>query len=76
MLSEEQIGKLLSAQLFALMRDRRYGYASTPSFSNLNSSGKQIMAELVEMLVPKVVETIHAEDKERAEQLVVDNLKK
>ena len=75
MLTEEQIGKILSAQLFALMRDNRYGYATSPSFSHLNDNGKQVMADLIEMLVPKVVEAQQAADKERAEKLVMNNLK-
>lgn len=76
MLNEEEVGKILSSQLFALMRDKRYGYASTPSFSRLNDSGKQIMAELIEMLIPKIVECQQQMDKDRAEKIVMENLKK
>lgn len=76
MLNEEEVGKILSSQLFSLMLDGRYSYSGSPSFSHLNDKGKKVMADLVEMLVPKVVECQQQMDRDRAEKLVMENLKK
>lgn len=76
MLTEDQVGKILSAQLFALMRDKNYSYtSSTPAYSKLHENGYEVMQAMIEMLVPKVAEAQFLSDKERAEKLVVDNLK-
>jgi hypothetical protein len=76
MLTEDQVGKILSAQLFALMRDKNYSYtSSTPAYSKLHENGYEVMQAMIEMLVPKVAESQFLSDKERAEKLVVDNLK-
>lgn len=76
MLTEDQVGKILSAQLFALMRDKNYSYtSSTPAYSKLHENGYEVMQALIEMLVPKVAEAQLLSDKERAEKLVMNNLK-
>lgn len=76
MLNEDQIGKILSAQLFALMRDKNYSYSSsTPAYSKLHENGYEVMQAMIEMLVPKVAEAQFLADKERAEKIVMNNLK-
>lgn len=75
-MTENEIGKILSAQLFSLMRDSQYSYSGNPRYSSLNDSGKKIMADLVDILVSKVVECQQQIDKDQAEKIVMDNLKK
>lgn len=76
MLTEDQVGKILSAQLFALMRDKNYSYtSSTPTYSKLHENGYEVMQAMIEMLVPKVAEAQAYADKQRAENLVMNNLK-
>ena len=78
MLSEKEIGHILSSQLFSLIKSRDYSYVSSsnPSFSHLEDSGKKIMAELTEMMFVKAVEYDKKRRQEEAEQLVMENLKK
>lgn len=76
MLNKHEIGKILASQLFDLMRDNKYGYASsTPAYSHLTEDGQRVMAELIHLLAPKVVEAQREHDKQLAEKLVMDNLK-
>jgi hypothetical protein len=77
MLSDKDIGHVLSAQLFSLIKSRDYSYvSSTPAYSHLEDSGKKVMAELVDMMFIKAVEYNKKRIQDEAEKLVMDNLKK
>ncbi len=75
-MTEQDIGKILGAQLCALVKDSRYGYTSTVSgYSNLNDKGKLLMMELVEMLAKNVGAIAHKEEEERARELMLKSIK-
>ena len=77
MFTEKEIGAILSSQLFGLMRDKDYAYISSiEGYSHLQDDGREMMMRLVDMLAPKVADIIHKQDKERAEQIMMENLKK
>lgn len=77
MLTEREIGSILAAQLISLSKDRTYSYvSSTPNYSHLEEPGKKIMAELVDMLFIKAVESDKKRIQDEAENLVMENLKK
>lgn len=76
MLSEKEIGKILSSQLFSIVRDSSYCYTSSvPGYSHLTDDGKRIMSEFIDVLIPKVVEAVREQDKDRAEKIMMENLK-
>ena len=77
MLTEQEIGSILATQLVGLSKDRTYSYvSSTPTYSHLEEPGKKIMAELVDMLFVKAVQSEKKRKQDEAEQLVMENLKK
>jgi len=78
MLTDKEIGMILAAQLMATIRDKEQSYISTvgAQYSSLKDPGKQIMAELVDMMFVKAVEFDQKRRQDDAEQLVIENLKK
>jgi hypothetical protein len=77
MFTEREVGDIIAGQLFSLMRNKDYAYISTiAGYSHLNEDGRELMLSLIEMLAPKVADTIHKQDKERAEQIMMETLKK
>lgn len=76
MLNQRNIEKILGAQLSALMKDSEYSHISViEGYSHLNDKGRDVMLELVTMLAPKVADYQRKEDKERAEKLMMENIK-
>lgn len=76
-MTEKEIGIMLSSQLFGLMRNKEYAYVSSiAGYSHLHDDGRKIMMNLIDMLAAKAADEIHRNDKERAEQIMMDNLKK
>jgi len=78
MLTESEIGSVLAAQLMAAIRNREQSYVShiDSRYSHLESPGKKLMAELVDMMFIKAVELDKQRRQQDAEQLVMENLKK
>lgn len=77
-MKKEDLGNVLATQLIECVANRKYGYMSgaSPNYSHLTDEGKLLMSELVERLVP-IAQGIHERDtKNRAEQLMMDTLKK
>lgn len=75
-MTEQDIGKILSGQLFSLMNDSRYGYrSSVANYSHLKEEGIEVMSELVKMLAPKVVDIIVKREEELAKQKMIDTIK-
>lgn len=77
-MKKEDLGNILATQLIECVNNRKYGYTSSsnPTFSHLEEAGKVVMLELIERMVP-VAQKIHEQDtKNRAEQLMMDTLKK
>jgi hypothetical protein len=78
-MDKQDIGMILVSQLAGLMKDSRYSYVTStndPEYSHLREPGEKIMMELVKAMFKKVVAIELAEDRARAEQLVMENLKK
>ena len=78
-MDKQDIGMILVSQLSGLMKDSRYSYVtstSDPEFSHLREPGEKIMLELVKTMFKRVVAIELAEDRARAEQYMMDNLKK
>lgn len=75
---EEDVGKIIAAQLFSCLHDTKYSYVSktSPTFSHLTEDGERLMMEIITMLVPKAVEVERDKFQAYAEQLIIDNLKK
>lgn len=78
MLTEKDIGKMLSAQLFSILHDSTYSYVSTssPDFSHLTPDGENLMMEVIRMVVPKAVALEQKKMQDYAEQVVMKNLSK
>ena len=78
MLTEKDIGKMLSAQLFSILHDSTYSYVSTssPDFSHLTPDGENLMMEVIRMIVPKAVALEQKKMQDYAEQVVMKNLSK
>jgi hypothetical protein len=78
MMTEQQIGSILAEQLMATIRNSDQSYISTvgAQFCHLKDPGKQLMAELVELMFIKAVECDKQRRQQDAEQLVMENLKK
>jgi len=76
-MSEQDIGKLITNQLIGLLRDSQYSHISTvdAKYSYLHDNGKVIMAEMIDMIIPRMAEILVKQDKERAEKLMLSNLK-
>lgn len=77
-MKKEDLGNVLATQLIECVSNRKYGYMSSVghNYSHLTDEGKQLMTELIERLVP-LAQSIHEKDtKNRAEQLMMDSLKK
>ncbi len=74
-MTEQDIGKILSGQLFSLMNDSRYGYrSSVANYSHLKEEGIEVMSELIKMLAPKVVNIIEQQEETAAKQKMMDTL--
>ena len=77
MFTEKEVGTILAGQLFSLMRNKDYSYISSiEGYSRLQDNGKEIMMNLIDMLAPKVSDYIQKQDKIRAEEIMMDTLKK
>lgn len=78
MLTEQEIGLILAAQLMATIRNSEQSYISTVGahYCELKDPGKKIMAELVEIMFIKAVELDKKRRQDDAEKLVMENLKK
>jgi hypothetical protein len=78
MMTEQQIGVILAAQLMATIRNSDQSYISTVGahYCELKDPGKKLMAELVELMFIKAVECDKQRRQQDAEQLVMENLKK
>ena len=77
-MKKEDLGNILATQLIECMANRKYGYKSGAGtqYSHLTEDGKAMMLELIDRMVP-VAHNIHDTDtKNRAEQLMMDTLKK
>lgn len=76
-MTEEDLGKIISAQLFSCLHDTKYSYVSksSPNFSHLTEDGERLMMEIITMLVPKAVEIERDKFQAYAEQLIMDKLK-
>lgn len=77
-MKKDDLGNILATQLIECVSNRKYGYmsGSNPTFSHLEEAGKNVMLELIERMVP-LAQKIHEQDtKNRAEQLMMDTLKK
>jgi hypothetical protein len=77
-MNEREIGQILVSQLISATRNRDHSYVSNVGiqYSHLTEDGKRIMAELVDMIFPKVVECEQQRIKDAAEKMMIDGLKK
>lgn len=77
-MKKEDLGNILATQLIECVASSKYGHMSSvgPKFSHLTDDGVALMNELMNRMV-HVAHEIHENDiKNRAAQLVMDNLKK
>lgn len=77
-MNEREIGQLLVGQLISSTRNRDHSYVSNvgTQYSHLTEDGKRVMAELVDMIFPKVVECEQQRIKQAAEEMMITALKK
>lgn len=77
-MTENEIGKILAAQLLAAVRHKELSYVSSvgAQYCHLTENGKRVMAELTDMMFSKAVECEQRRIKDAAEQMMMDALKK
>jgi hypothetical protein len=77
-MKKEDLGNVLATQLVECMANRKYGYKSGTGtqYSHLTDEGKALMLELIDRLVPIAHNIYDTDSKNRAEQLMMDSLKK
>jgi hypothetical protein len=76
-MKKEDLGNILATQLIECVSNRKYGYTSSanPNYSHLEDAGKVLMMELIERMVPIAQQIQERDNRNRAEQLMMDNLK-
>jgi hypothetical protein len=77
-MKKDDLGNVLATQLIECMANRKYGYKSGAGtqYSHLTDEGKAVMLELIDRLVPVAHNIYDTDTKNRAEQLMMDSLKK
>lgn len=77
-LTEKEIMFMLGGALKTLIKDKTYFYYSSIgiSYCHLTDEGRRAVAEMVDMLAPKLFEAMHKDDIERSKQLMMDELKR
>lgn len=77
-MKRQDLGSILATQLIECLNNSRYGHLSSvgEKHSHLNEPGKDVMLSLIESLVPVAHTILKEENQARAEQLMMDNLKK
>lgn len=76
-MNEREIGKILISTFSGLMRDRHYAHiSSVKGYSHLTEDGTRVMMELIHTMAPLVAEAQHQADQQRAENIMMDRLKK
>lgn len=75
-MTEQDLGKILSAQLMSLISDNRYGYRSKiAGYSHLKDEGLDVMTELIKMLTPRAAEILDQREEEAARQKMMEAIK-
>ena len=73
---ERQATTILMGSLKEVLKNRDYAYvsASNPKFSHLEEAGKVFVVDLVEQILPMLVEAENARIKNAAEELMINKL--
>jgi hypothetical protein len=78
MLTERDIGAMLTNQLFGMIRNDKHSYISKVGveYCHLHPEGEKLMLEMVNLLFKKAVECEKQRNIEFAQQHMMDSLKK
>ena len=76
MSKERQATTILMGSLNELLKNRDYAYVSksTPKYSHLEEAGRIFVADLVEQILPTLVEAENARIRNEAEELMMNKL--
>ena len=75
-LTEEQIGKIITGQIIALLSDSKYSHQSKvhPRYCTMYNHGREIVDSLIDLMIPELAEIAHNKNLETAKELFINTL--